>query len=117
MKYDLNSKKSLLVRKWMRKGHVLAVAIGMLWAMHGCMLQPQKMTTERLEREVQSSMEEKFRSEGLRIKIIDFSLIHEVGNVYSGLLEANEPFGDFTYTVKVVYDGEQIQWEINNRIR
>ena len=115
MKYDLNSKKSLLVRKWMRKGHVFAVAICMLWAMHGCMLQPQKMTTERLEREVQSSMEEKFRSEGLRIKITDFSLI--LGNVYSGLLEASEPFGDFTYTVKVVYDGERIQWEINNPIR
>ena len=117
MRYYLTSKKKVLASKWVRQGRTFVGAICMLCAMHGCILKPQKMTKERLKREVQSSMEEKFRSEGLRIKIIDFSLIHEVGNVYSGLLEANEPFGDFTYTVKVVYDGEQIQWEINNRIR
>lgn len=37
---------------------------------------------------------------------------HKGGNEYSGILETNEEGEKFKYTVKVIYDGENMQWEI-----
>lgn len=57
-------------------------------------------------------MVETFRSEDVNIRIKDLTLVHEMDNVYSGILETQEPDGEYSYNVKVVYDGETFTWEI-----
>lgn len=39
-------------------------------------------------------------------------LVEKGNNEYSGVLETTETNGEFTYTVKVIYDGETFTWEI-----
>lgn len=68
------------------------------------------LSTDDLAIEVQKSMEEKFKPEGIIVKSL--LLTKKGGNVYSGILETKEPNGEFTYTVEVIYDGENMTWEI-----
>lgn len=70
------------------------------------------LSTEDLATEVQKSMEEKFKGEGIVIKSL--ILTKKGGNIYSGILETKEPNGEFTYTVEVIYDGNNMQWEIKS---
>lgn len=85
------------------KGIAIATLIALLVA--GCSL-----STEELAVEVQKSMEEKFEPENINIESL--ILTEKGGNVYSGILETKEPNGEFTYTVEVIYDGENMTWEI-----
>ena len=71
-----------------------------------------KLSTEDLTIEVQKSMEEKMSSEGISIESL--VLTKKGGNTYSGILETNEPNGRFTYSVEVIYDGNNMQWEVVN---
>lgn len=72
-----------------------------------------KLSTNELSEEVQKSMLEKFKSEGAGdVKVKSFILTEKGNNEYSGVLETTEPNGEFTYTVKVIYDGENFTWEI-----
>ena len=70
-------------------------------------------TSNELAEEVKVSMNETWEKEGITgIKIESFLLAHKGGNEYSGILETNEEGEKFKYTVKVIYDGENMQWEI-----
>ena len=68
------------------------------------------VSTEDLAKEVQANMEQKFAGEGIRIT--SFMLTKKGGNEYAGVLETAEPNGEFTYSVKVIYDGSSFTWEI-----
>lgn len=72
-----------------------------------------RLSTNELTEEVQKSILEKFKSQGgTGIKIKSFMLVEKGNNEYSGVLETTETNGEFTYTVKVIYDGETFTWEI-----
>lgn len=70
------------------------------------------LSTEDLAEEVQSSIEEQIGGQGIQIK--SFMLTHRGGNEYRGILETREPYGEFTYSVEVIYDGKTFSWEIIN---
>ena len=71
------------------------------------------LSTNELAEEVKVSMNENWEKEGITgIKIESFILTHKGGNEYSGILETNEEGEIFKYTVEVIYDGENMQWEI-----
>ena len=67
-------------------------------------------STEELASEVQSNIEQHFEGQGIEVK--SFELTHRGGNDYHGILETEEPHGEFTYPVDVVYDGNTFSWEI-----
>ena len=67
-------------------------------------------STEDLAKDVQTSIKEKFKGEGIEIK--SFMLTHKGGNEYKGILETKEPGGEFTYSVDVIYDGSAFSWDI-----
>jgi hypothetical protein len=64
---------------------------------------------DEITKKVRSAMEEKFKGRGITIK--SFGLAKKSGNEYSGVLETSELYGNFTYSVEVVDDGENIKWE------
>ena len=71
------------------------------------------LSTNELAEEVKISMQETWQKEGVSgIKIESFLLTHKGGNEYSGILETNEEGEKFNYTVNVIYDGENMKWEI-----
>ena len=71
------------------------------------------LSTNELAEEVKISMNETWKNEGATgIKIESFLLTHKGGNEYTGILETNEEGEKFKYTVQVIYDGENMQWEI-----
>jgi hypothetical protein len=55
-------------------------------------------------------MEEEFAGKGVIIKSL--GLVKKGGNEYTGVLETKEPYGDFTYAVEVVCDGDRFSWRI-----
>jgi hypothetical protein len=72
-----------------------------------------KLSTKELSEEVKKSMIETWQKEGVTgIQIESFMLTHKGGNEYSGLLETNEEGESFKYNVNVTYDGENMQWKI-----
>ena len=72
-----------------------------------------KLSTDELADEVKISMNETWKEAGITgIKIESFMLTHKGGNEYSGILETDEDGESFTYSVDVIYDGENMQWEI-----
>ena len=71
------------------------------------------LSTNELAEEVKISMQETWKNEGvIGIKIESFLLTHKGGNEYSGILETNKEGEKSKYTVHVIYDGENMQWEI-----
>jgi len=83
-----------------------------LFALSLMLLTACSVSTEDLAKDVQASMEEKFKGENITIK--SFMLTHKGGNEYKGILETKEPNGEFVYSVEVIYDGKAFSWEINN---
>ena len=73
-----------------------------------------KMSTNDLAKEVEQSMKEseQFQEGSFRIKSL--ILTKKSGNEYNGILETSEPDGDFTYSVEVIYDGDNMTWEIKD---
>lgn len=71
-------------------------------------------STEDLAKEVRSSMEETFAQDAAtrHVQIKDFTLIHEDGKKYKGLLNTVEHGEKFTYSVSVTYDGSTFMWEV-----
>lgn len=70
------------------------------------------MSTEELSNQVITSMKENEQFKSNSIKIKSLVLTKKAGNEYSGVLETNEPNGNFTYTIEVIYDGENMTWKI-----
>ena len=70
------------------------------------------LSTNELAEEVKISMNETAKNEGVNMKIESLLLTHKGGNEYTGILETNEEGEKFKYTVQVIYDGENMQWEI-----
>jgi hypothetical protein len=78
-----------------------------------CLFSSCKLSTKELSEEVKKSMIETWQKEGVTgIQIESFMLTHKGGNEYSGLLETNEEGESFKYNVNVTYDGENMQWKI-----
>ena len=89
---------------------IKSLAILMLLFSTSCSL-----STNELAKEVEISMQETWENEDVSgIKIESFLLTHKGGNEYSGILETNEEGEKFKHTVQVIYDGENMQWEIIN---
>ncbi len=83
--------------------------LAMTLALSGC-----GSSTEDLAKEVRASMEETFAQDAAtrHIQIKDFTLIHEDGKKYKGLLNTMESGERFTYSVEVTYDGSTFMWEV-----
>ena len=105
-------KRYRLVCQLVKRTFISVCIVSLFCMMPGCMFLPNKVSTEELTKEVRKSMVETFRSEDVNIRIKDLTLVHEMDNVYSGILETQEPDGEYSYNVKVVYDGETFTWEI-----
>ena len=72
-----------------------------------------KLSTEELAKEVRISIQETLNEQGTTgISIKDFTLVHESGNKYSGILTTIEDGYEYKYTVNVIYDGNNMKWEI-----
>ena len=90
--------------------HLFAsLLLAMTLALSGC-----GASTDDLAKEVLASMEETFAQDAAtrHVKIKDFTLIHEDGKKYKGLLNTMEHGEKFTYSVEVTYDGSNFMWEV-----
>lgn len=90
--------------------HLFAtLALTITLALAGC-----GASTEELAEEVRASMADTFAQDMTtrHIKITDFTLIHEDGKKYKGLLNTMERGQKFTYSVEVTYDGDTFMWQI-----
>ena len=70
------------------------------------------LSTDELAKEVEKSMSENEQFISNSIKIKSLILTKKSGNEYNGILNTSEPNGEFTYTVEVIYDGNNMTWEI-----
>lgn len=70
------------------------------------------MTTERLREHIEKEIKSEVFELDNTIKIVDFHLVHEVGNYYNGTLTTTENGEKFLYNVMVTYDGNNYKWEI-----
>jgi len=70
------------------------------------------LSTNELAEEVKSSMRETTQFKENSIQINSLILTKKSGNEYSGILETSEPNGEFTYSVEVIYDGENMNWKV-----
>ena len=68
------------------------------------------ISTEDLTRNVRKNMEEKYTPKGIQIRSL--LLTKKGGNEYTGVLETQEPNGQFTYNVEVVCDGKNFTWQV-----
>lgn len=75
-----------------------------LFALGACTL-----STDDLAEEVKANMKEKLPA-GVAIRSL--VLTKKQGNEYSGVLSTSEPSGEMTYSVEVVYDGDNMTWKI-----
>jgi hypothetical protein len=71
-----------------------------------------RVSTEELTVEVKKSMEEYFAQNEVEVEITSLILTHKSENEYKGVLSTVEPEGNFDYTVEIIYDGENMTWEI-----
>lgn len=73
-----------------------------------------QLSTEDLAEEVRANIEETLKADGStrHVKVTDFSLVHEDGKRYRGILNTREHGQKFVYSVRVTYDGERFMWEI-----
>ena len=71
-----------------------------------------RLSTEELTIEVKKSVEETYAQNELGIEITSLILTHKGANEYKGVLNTSEPGGDFVYTIEVIYDGENMTWEV-----
>ncbi len=71
------------------------------------------LSTNDLAKEVEKSMKESDQFKTNSITIKSLILTKKPINEYNGVLETTEPNGPFTYTVEVVYDGDNMTWKIN----
>lgn len=71
------------------------------------------LSTEELTTEVKKSIRETLDKKHLENqKIKNLTLVHLSGNEYSGVLETTYWGIDHTNSVEVIYDGENLKWEI-----
>jgi archaellum component FlaG (FlaF/FlaG flagellin family) len=70
------------------------------------------LSTNDLAKEVEKSMKESEQFKTNSIAIKSLILTKKQGNEYSGILETSEPNGAFTYSVEVIYDGNNMTWKI-----
>lgn len=72
-----------------------------------------RLSTNQLAEEVKKSMKETWKQQGITgVAIDNLTLTHKGGNEYSGLLETTENGEKGKYTVEVIYDGENMKWEL-----
>jgi hypothetical protein len=69
-------------------------------------------STDDLSKIVIKSMKENNQFKAGSIQIKSLTLAKKSGNEYSGILETLEPNGEFTYKVRVIYDGNNTTWEL-----
>ena len=70
------------------------------------------LSTNDLAKEVEKSMKESEQFKANSIEIKSLILTKKSGNEYNGILETTEPNGAFTYSVEVIYDGNNMTWKI-----
>ena len=70
------------------------------------------LSTNDLAKEVEKSMKESEQFKTNSITIQSLILTKKSGNEYNGILETTEPNGEFTYSVEVIYDGNNMTWKI-----
>ena len=76
-----------------------------------------RMTNEELASQLEISIQETYRERGTKLgNIISLILVrkNEGSNEYTGLLKTYNNGVKNQYTVDVLYDGENIKWEVKN---
>ena len=71
-----------------------------------------RLSTEELSVEVKKSMEEYFAQNEMEVEITSLVVTHKSENEYKGIVSTVEPEGNFDYAVEIIYDGENMTWEI-----
>lgn len=73
-----------------------------------------RVTTDALAKEVQANIEQTWAKEPdlATAQIKSFTLVHQGGQQYRGLLEAEQEGESLSFGVDVTYDGRAFMWEI-----
>jgi hypothetical protein len=71
-----------------------------------------RLGTADLTSQVITSMEETFTGQNINVDSLIITRDSSESNIYTGILETTEPGGNFTYSVKVTYDGENMTWRV-----
>lgn len=65
-------------------------------------------STDEIRDKVKADMEQKFKGKGIIIK--SFKVTKKTGNEYKGVMETSELYGNYSYEVDIVCDGDKIAW-------
>ena len=68
-----------------------------------------RLSTQQLTEEVLTSMGETL-DDSISIDSLIITRDSNESNTYTGILVTSEPNGEFTYTVAITYDGENMTW-------
>ena len=87
--------------------------LGLLCAIFFIAACDTRLSNSELSSQIISSMEQTY-ADSNNIKIDSLIITRESSdsNVYSGILDTTEPNGNFTYTVRITYDGENFTWAV-----
>lgn len=69
-----------------------------------------RLSNSELTSQVISGLEEGYAGMDINIESLILTRESSESNIYTGVMKTTEPNGSFTYTVKVIYDGENITW-------
>ena len=69
------------------------------------------LSTSELQEEVKKLMIEETKSSGQNLTLSDLTLVHQEGNIYSGLAKGTLDGNSIELDVKVVYDGNNVSAE------
>ena len=93
------------------KKYFLTLATVTLFAIGFAASDDSKSDIEMLQEEVSKMMVEKTKEKGKTLKISNFHLIHQDGNIYTGLATCTLDGEKVDLDVNVVYDGNNFQAE------
>ena len=88
--------------------------LGLLCAIFFIAACDTRLSNSELSSQIISSMEQTYAGSNIDLKIDSLIITRESSdsNVYTGVLETTEPNGNFTYTVRITYDGENFTWAV-----
>jgi hypothetical protein len=104
--------KSQMSRKFKSKKMKKLITIFCSMLIAAVLITSCSLSTNDLAKEVEKNMKESEQFKSNSIKIKSLILTKKSGNEYNGVLETTEPNGEFTYTVEVIYDGNNMTWKI-----
>jgi hypothetical protein len=97
----------------MKKKKFLLIGLAMLFA---TLFTSCTLSTEQLAEAVKDLIAETWQEQGITAKIDKVVLVHESDNNYSGTVTVKEDGETYKLSVKVTYDGENIEWDMTESL-